>query len=443
MSRVARFLVPSLAGALIFLLPVYYDGGYTIPLGVASKLFKTVASAWLPAAITGIALVSVLATIWYSVVRTPKPASVRWYMVPFIASKRWVLLRIMGLIACASILWELGPEMVWSKATGGTMLFDLATEIVAIFLFASYLLPLLTEFGLMEFIGTLLSRVFRRLFTLPGRSCMDALASWMAAASVGVILTAQQYERGYYNAREAACIATNFSIVSLPFCVIVAEFAGLGHLFVPYYLTICVAGLVSAMIMPRIPPLSWIADEYSAAGNQAPPEPEVSDSLFRQGLDAAVQKASAAPGLRAFLRSGTSNLMEIIFGLLPPVIFVGTVGLILVEHTPIFSYLAAPFAVLLGWIGLPEASAAAPALLIGFVDMFLPAVIATGIESELTRFVIIVISISQLVYLTEVGVLILRSGIPLGIGRLAMIFLLRTLIALPIAVLAARIIGLA
>ena len=137
------------------------------------------------------------------------------------------------------------------------------------------------------------------------------------------------------------------------------------------------------------------------------------------------------------LRAGTSNLMEIIFGLLPPVVFIGTLGLIVVEHTPIFTFLASPFAILLGWIGLPESTAAAPALLVGFVDMFLPAVIATGIESELTRFVIIVISISQLIYLTEVGVLILRSGIPLGIGRLAMIFLLRTLIALPIAIVAA------
>lgn len=443
MVRVARFLVPSLAGALIFLLPVYYDGGYTIPLGVASKLLKDIVGAWLPGTITAIALVSVIATAWYSILRPPNPAAIRWYMVPFIASRRWFLLRFLGLIACASILWELGPEIVWSAATGGTMLNDLGTEIVSIFLFASYLLPLLTEFGLMEFIGTLLSKVFRRLFTLPGRSCMDALASWMAAASVGVILTSQQYDRGYYNAREAACIATNFSIVSLPFCVIVAEFAGLGHLFVPYYLTICVAGLVSAMIMPRIPPLSLVADEYSAAGNRAPPEPELGDSLVQLGIDAAIGKAESAPGLRAFLRSGTSNLMEIIFGLLPPVVFIGTVGLILVEHTPIFTVLSAPFAVLLGWIDLPEASAAAPALLVGFVDMFLPAVIATGIESELTRFVIIVISISQLVYLTEVGVLILRSGIPLGVGKLATIFLLRTLIALPIAVVAARIMGLA
>ncbi len=436
--RVLRFVVPSLVGALVFLLPVYHDGGYTIPIGVAAGFLTERLEAYLPAATTLIVLVSAVLTSWYSLVRRPEPAAIRWYMLPFIASRRWLALRLLGLVTCVMILWQLGPEMVWSESTGAIMLFDLAPAIITIFVFASFLLPLLTEYGLMELVGTLLSRVFRRLFTLPGRSCMDALASWMAAAAVGVILTSQQYDKGYYSAREAACIATNFSVVSLPFCVVVAEFAGLGHLFIPYYLTICLSGLITAMILPRIPPLSRLADEYSTAGRQVVPVTDRSTSLFRQGIDAALAKAAVAPGPHSLLRSGSANLMEIVFGLLPPVVFVGTLGLIVVEHTPVFAYLSIPFAVLLEWVGLPEAGAAAPALLVGFVDMFLPAVIAAGIESEMTRFVIVVVSISQLVYLTEVGVLILKSSIPLGISKLVAIFLLRTAIALPIATVVAR-----
>ena len=438
MTRVLRFLVPSLTGALLFLVPVYSDGGYTILIGIAADWLTVRFGAYWPLVTTGLALVSAVATTWYSELARPEARDVRWYLVPFIASRRWVLLRILGFVACVLILWQIGPEAIWSDATGRVMLFDLAPTIIAIFIFASFLLPLLTDFGLMELIGTLLSRTFRRLFTLPGRSCMDALASWMAAASVGVILTSQQYDRGYYSAREAACIATNFSIVSLPFCVVVAKTAGLGHLFVPYYLTICVAGIVTAMILPRIPPLSLIPDAWSNAGRQAPPEPERGDRLFREGLSAAISKAESAPGIRAYLRAGFANLFEILFGLLPPVIAVGTMGLVVVEHTSFFDVLATPFVYLLEWMSIPEAEAAAPALIVGFVDMFLPAVIAAGIDSELTRFVVIVISVSQLIYLTEVGVLILRSAIPLNLARLALIFLLRTLIALPIAVLAAR-----
>jgi nucleoside recognition membrane protein YjiH len=71
-------------------------------------------------------------------------------------------------------------------------------------------------------------------------------------------------------------------------------------------------------------------------------------------------------------------------------------------------------------------------LLVGFAEMFLPAVLAKGIESELTRFVIISVSITQLIYMSEVGILILKTQIPLNFMDLVVVFLLRTLITLPI-----------
>ena len=170
MRRLIRFLLPSLIGALIFLLPVYYNGGYTIPIGILADYLTAAVGSALPAFAIVAALVSAALTTWYSVIRPPPPAAIRWYVVPFIASRRWLLLRIFGLAACVMIFWQLGPEMIWSENTGRVMLFDLVPAIIAIFVVASYLLPLLTDFGLMELIGTLLSRVFRRLFTLPGRS---------------------------------------------------------------------------------------------------------------------------------------------------------------------------------------------------------------------------------------------------------------------------------
>ena len=81
---------------------------------------------------------------------------------------------------------------------------------------------------------------------------------------------------------------------------------------------------------------------------------------------------------------------------------------------------------------LPEATSAAPALLVGFADMFLPAVLAKDIDSELTRFVIISVSITQLIYLSDVGFLILKTRIPVNFLDLVVVFLLRTLITLPI-----------
>lgn len=64
--------------------------------------------------------------------------------------------------------------------------------------------------------------------------------------------------------------------------------------------------------------------------------------------------------------------------------------------------------------------------------MFLSAVLAANIESELTLFVVAGLSLTQLFYIPEIGALILKSKIPLTIWELAVIFLLRTAITLPI-----------
>ncbi len=126
--------------------------------------------------------------------------------------------------------------------------------------FAGLLMPFLTDYGLMEFVGTLLKRIFRRLFTLPGRSAIDALASWMSSAPVGVLITIQQYTSGHYTAREASVIATNFSVVSVPFALLVAKTVGVGDRFPEYYMAVVITGVITAMIMPRIPPLSRFKD---------------------------------------------------------------------------------------------------------------------------------------------------------------------------------------
>ena len=72
-------------------------------------------------------------------------------------------------------------------------------------------------------------------------------------------------------------------------------------------------------------------------------------------------------------------------------------------------------------------------MVVGFADMFLPVILADGvITSELTLFVVATVSVVQLIYMSEVGGLLLGSKIPVNFLDLVVIFLLRTLIALPI-----------
>ena len=93
---------------------------------------------------------------------------------------------------------------------------------------------------------------------------------------------------------------------------------------------------------------------------------------------------------------------------------------------------------LLSALGVPEAFAAAPATLVGFTDMFIPALLITGIQSVKTKFVIGVLSLVQIIYLTEVGTIIIKSEIPLNLWKLFVVFMERTIIAIPLIVLFAN-----
>lgn len=433
------FLIPSLLGVLLFLTPIVYEEKVTIGLGVMADALKAAVSDQLPAIATGLLIVSAVLGLFGSLLKPRWLTERRALNDLFVLPPLWLAMRVLGGLFAAMTFWQFGPEWVWSANTGGVVLKDLAPVLITFFLVAGLILPLLTDYGLMEFCGTLVRNVFRKIFGLPGRSAIDAIASWLGSGTVGVLITAQQYQKGFYSAREAAVIATNFSIASIAFSLLITSFMKLDHLFVPFYLTVVVAGLAAAIITPRIPPLSWKKDEYVAGvGKQIKEDVPAGTSLLRWGLLQAVRRANANPSPGQMVKVGVHNVVDIWLGLLPLVMAIGTVSLAIAEFTPIFNWLSAPIVPLLELLQLPEATKAAPAMLVGFADMFLPAVLGKGIESELTRFVVACVSLTQLIYMSEVGVLIIKAKLPLNLLELFVIFIIRTLITLPIIALMAH-----
>src|SRR5690606_29497653 len=152
----------------------------------------------------------------------------------------------------------------------------------------------------------------RPVFTLPGRSSIDAMASWMGAAPVGVLVTMKQYDEGYYTEREASVIATTFSIASVAFSLVVANVVGIGHLFLPFYLAVSVACLVAAIIMPRIPPLSRKKDDYYApVGKQVDDTIPEGVSLVKWGFAEARRKADSAASPKKLVQTGVETVLDI------------------------------------------------------------------------------------------------------------------------------------
>ncbi|MEI2357415.1 YjiH family protein [Mesobacillus zeae] len=423
------------------MIPISYKGEITIPIAILSGLIQKGLGAYLPQIMTVIVCLTLVGTLLAKTIRPQIMMRNAFLKNLFDVAPVWFAARILGAIFAVATLYKLGPEMIWSKNTGGLLLTSLLPILFSVFLLAGLLLPLLLDFGLLELCGTMLTKVMRPIFRLPGRSSVDCMASWLGDGTIGVLLTSKQYEEGFYTKREATIIGTSFSVVSITFCLVVIKTVGLEKMFVPFYLTVLVSGIVAAVVLPRIPPLSRKPDTYYAEKSDDYSEDKIpaGSTPFKWGLTQALDKASKHRGWGDFFVSGGKNVLDMWLGVAPIVMALGTLALIIAEYTPFFQWLGLPFIPLLQLLQVPEAKAASETIMVGFADMFLPSVIGADIKSELTRFVIACVSVTQLIYMSEVGGLLLGSKIPVSFKELFIIFIQRTLITLPVIVLIAHI----
>lgn len=244
--------------------------------------------------------------------------------------------------------------------------------------------------------------------------------------------------KGFYTKREAGYIMTNFSLVSIPFCLLIADTVGIANLFPAFYLCICIVGILLAVIIARIPPIRTIPDTYQEqTGKQINEEVPEKKSRLAYALESSCERAETF-GVRGVLTGGLEVVVGMFFDLIPIVVAWGTAALIIATYTPVFQWISYPMGMFLSALGVPEAFAAAPATLVGFTDMFIPALLITGIQSVKTKFIIGVLSLVQIIYLTEVGTIIIKSEIPLNLWKLFVVFLERTIIAIPLIVLFAN-----
>lgn len=429
-----KFIIPSVVGVILFMVPVKGPDGWTVPVKILADIIAGVIGSILPALCLIILTISAVMALAYFI----KPSLFEGrplLTATFAVTPMWAVIRIMGTIFCyiTFLADPEGPlEIIAGEGQGTFILYDLLCTLVIIFAIAGLLLPLLLDFGLLEFVGTLFTKLMRPLFKIPGRAAVDCITSWIGDGTLGVMLTNNQYEQGYYSAREAAIIATTFSAVSITFSLVVLNQVGLIDYFGPYYLTICIICVFCATICPRLYPLNRKKDTYLVEGKRMPETlPEGYTSSFKYGIKLALERAGEHQGIGAFLSNGLKNSAQMWFGVLPTVMCIGTIALALANYTPIFEWLGVPFRPLLAVLQVPDVNEAASTMIVGFVDMFTPSILISATDAcDITKFIVAVISVTQVLYLSEVGGLILSSKLPINLPEMFVIFIERTIISL-------------
>ncbi|MFK4325950.1 nucleoside recognition membrane protein YjiH [Bacillus sp. RC55] len=373
---ILRFILASLVGVFMFFVPVTINGASSIMIDHIVSWIRTSVPSVVP---------------YYALLVMAMGAIYPFYTKKWNASIVDIcfsILKVVGVVFGVLYCLKVGPAWFFAPDVGPFLYEKLVISVSLLVPIGSAFLALLVGYGLLEFIGTFCRPIMRPLWETPGRSAIDAVASFVGSYSLALLITNRVYKEGKYTTKEAAIIATGFSTVSATFMIIIAKTLDIMHLWNVYFWTTLVVTFIVTAITVRIPPLSRKPDTYIT--KEGFPEPVYKEKMLERAWEDALEVSKSAP----------------IFDWV--------------------SYIFYPFTWLLQ---LPEADLAAKAVSVGIAEMFLPSLLVVS-APLVTKFVIAVVSVSSILFFSASIPCILSTDIPLKVSELIILYVQRTILTL-------------
>ncbi|SHH56402.1 nucleoside recognition GATE domain-containing membrane protein YjiH [Anaerosphaera aminiphila DSM 21120] len=427
MSRskaLTRFVIYSLFGIFMFFVSFEFMGNKSIPLDHVVTLIRKIpyynSVYGLVLVFVGVALPFIRGT-WKSNKVKMFFSIINIFAIPF------VIMAVFN-IGPAGLLTDDMIPFIYNKVVVPV------TTIVPV---GSVFLAFIVSYGLMEFIGIFMRPVMVPIFKTPGRSAVDAVASFVGSYSLALLITNRVYVEGKYTGKEAAIIATGFSTVSAAFMIIVATTLGFMDHWTTYFWVALIVTFIVTAITARIYPLSKKPDEYYK-GQKGDVEQDIEGSKWKAAIDVAAEVSANAPGVFENIKINFIDGFQLALNMAPSLMAIGTLGLIVAKYTPVFDivgYIFYPFTLI---TRMPEPFLAAKAMSMSIVEMFLPTAPVVG-APLVTRFVVGVVCVSEILFFSASIPCILATEIPLKMKDYFIIWFERValsiLITAPIAFL--------
>lgn len=160
------FIIPSLIGIFLFMTPVLSDGVWKVPIAILANQFAGIVAPIISYFTVIMFAISAIGALIAKFIprRNAKEPSILDTL--FYVNWFWTIVRCLGLVFASMVVLILGTLAINNENTGGLLMDPnggLVTFLFTIFLFAGFLLPFLTNFGLLEFFGTMMVRIMRPL----------------------------------------------------------------------------------------------------------------------------------------------------------------------------------------------------------------------------------------------------------------------------------------
>ncbi|OIS58693.1 YjiH family protein [Staphylococcus equorum] len=415
-----KFFIYSLIGIICFFVPITINGKSTILIDHIVQWITFLVNPILPYYVLLLIIIGALH--------------------PFI-NKKWnksktdiifSLFKVLGVFIAFMIVFDFGPGFVLKESIGPFLYDKLAIPLSVLIPVGAILLTFLVGYGLLEFIGVIMRPVMKPIFKTPGKSAVDAVASFVGSYSIGLLITNKVYKNGGYTHKEAVIVATGFSTVSATFMIIVANTLGIiEHWNLYFWFTLAVTFIVTAITV-QLPPIRF--EKNTTYQNQPYKEekrrnmPLLKESWLEAKL--AVKNADSLIGnVRENLRDGVVMTIAILLSIMS----IGFLVLIIAEYTPIIEYVSYIFYPFISIFPVQDVAILAQASTISIVEMLLPAAIAQTADLA-TRFIVAVMSVSAIIFFSSVVPVILSTEIKISVGKLVLIWFERVVLTLLITI---------
>ena len=417
-SDIALFIFYSLFGIFMFFVPVTIGGAKSIPIDHITSLVKKLPNYNL---IFGVFMV--VAGIAYAI-KTKSWQKSKLHSVFF-------AIKLVALVFVFMYVTNKGPARIFDGDMLPLIWNGIMVSVATIVPIGSVFLAFLTGFGLMEFIGVFMEPVMRPVFKTPGRSAVDAVASFVGSYSLALLITNRVYLEDTYTKKEAAIIATGFSTVSATFMIIVAKTLGLLDYWLAYFwITLFVTFIVTA-ITARIFPLNRKPQEYYSGKEYVPEEKK--KVTFSDALDAGMTGYKNSGSLASVVKDNFIDGFKMALNIAPSLLGVGMIGLLLAEYTPIFDiigYIFYPFTLI---TRVEEPLMVAQALGMSIAEMLLPApVVANAGLGLIAKMLVAVVSVSEILFFSASIPVMMGTEIPLKFSDYIIIWIERVILSIVI-----------
>nr|WP_315295711.1 YjiH family protein [Mammaliicoccus lentus] len=343
-----------------------------------------------------------------------------------------VIFKLLGAVIGIMYVFKIGPKLLFDKDYGPFLFDKLMLPLSVLIPVGAIALSFLVGYGLLEFIGVLMQPIMRPIFKTPGKSAVDAVASFVGSYSLGLLITNRVYKDGMYNKKEAVIIATGFSTVSAIFMVIVARTLDLmGHWNLFFWSTLIITFVVTA-ISAHLPPISRESEAYYN-NQEGQKESKVKGNYMKAAYDEAKKQSYQSLTLFKNIGLNLKDGVEMTMAILPSILSIGFLGLILANFTPIIDWLSYIFYPFIYIFPIDDKPLLAKASMISIIEMFLPSLLVVKAAIEV-KFVVAITSISAIIFFSALIPCILATDIKIPIWKLVVIWFIRVALTLLIAI---------